>query len=171
MSLSPSGAAGNIIPKGYKSGQLQQFTPEQQNLFKQLFQFTDPSGQLSQRAMGSEEGFAPFEERARRDFQEQIGGLASRFSGMGMGARRGSGFQNLATQGAQDFATSLAERREGLKRQAMMDLFGLSNSLLGQRPYEQFLVPKQKPFWQELLVGLSTGVGQGIGQLPMLAAL
>ena len=123
MTLSPSGAAGNVIPKGYKTGQLQQFTPEQMQLFKQNFAFTDPSSQLFQRAMGNDAGFAPYEQQAQRDFQNFQGQSASRFSGLGMGARHGSGFQNLQTQGAQDFASSLAMQREGLKRQALMDLF------------------------------------------------
>lgn len=146
---------GNKIPKGYKTGQLQQFTPEQMNLFKQSFAFADPNSELYQRAMGSEQGFAPFEQRAQRDFQDFQGQTASRFSGLGLGARHGSGFQNAQTQGAQDFSSSLAEKREGMKRQALQDLMGLSQNLLGQRPYEQFITKKQKPWWQQFLLGIN----------------
>lgn len=168
MSLSPSGAAGNIIPKGYKTGQLQQFTPEQMNLFKQSFAFADPSSQLYKQAMGSEEGFAPMEQRAMRDFQQFQGGLASRFSGLGLGGRHGSGFQNLATQGAQDFASSLAEKRQGLQRQALMDLMGISQNLLGQRPYEQFMIEKtHKPKWWEVFL---QGLGENSGAFGKLGA-
>lgn len=152
------GAAGNIIPKGYKAGQLQQFTPEQLELFKRSFSTVGPESQLAKMAAGEEEGFAPYENVAKRQFQEQIGGLASRFSGMGLGARRGSGFQNLATQGAQDFASQLAARRQDLQRQAIKDMFGISESLLSQKPYEQFLIEKQQK-----KQGYGGLIGAGIG--------
>lgn len=173
MSLSPSGATGNIIPRGYKTGQLQQFTPEQMNQFKQLFAFTDPSSQLYQQAMGSEQGFAPMEQRAMRDFQNFQGLSANRFSSAGAGSRGLSGrhssdFQNFQTQGAQDFASSLAEKRQALQRQALMDLMGISHSLLGERPYEQFLIEKtHKPKWWEVLL---QGLGENAGAFGKLGA-
>lgn len=114
-------------------------------------------------ASGDLGAFAPQEELAKRQFQEFEGDLSSRFSGAGMGARKSSGFHNLATQGAQDFALQLSAQRQQLQRQALMDLFGLSESLLGQKPYEQFLVPKKKSFWEELLGGLSSGIGSAAG--------
>jgi len=159
------GAAGNNIPKGYSAGSLQQFTPEQMNLFRQSFGFTGPGSQLYQQAMGSDQGFAPYENYANRQFQEQTGQLAHRFSGMGLGARHGSGFQNQATQGAQDFASTLALQRQGLQRQALMDLMGISESLLGQRPQENFLVKKQqKPsFWGQLIGAGAPIAGAAIG--------
>jgi hypothetical protein len=155
------GSAGNKIPRGYSSGRLQQFTPEQQSLYQSLFPYVSPGSQLAQQAQGSDEGFAPFEDYAHRQFQEFSGQNASRFSGLGMGARKGSGFQNQQTQGAQDFASTLAMQRQGLQRQALLDLMGISGQILGQRPQEQFLVPKQQktPFWKQLLLGLSGGAG------------
>ena len=170
----PRGPAGNSIPKGYKAGQLQQFTPDQLNLFQQLFSHVSPGSQLSQLAGGSEEAFAPQEQLAQRGFQEFQGQLGSRFSAGGggpgaMSARRSSGFQNAGTQGAQDFALQLKAQRQDLQRQALLDLFGLSESLLGQRPYEQFLVQKQqkKPsFLSQLFGGASAGAGQ-IGGLAL----
>ena len=154
-------SAGNKLPKGFAAGQLQQYTPDQMNLFKSLFSHVSPGSQLSQLASGDESGFAPLEQRAMRDFQTFQGGLASRFSGMGLGGRHGSGFQNMATQGAQDFASQLAEQRQGLQRQALMDLMGISSSLLGQRPYDQFIYQKQKKpsFWESLLGQVSPYAG------------
>jgi hypothetical protein len=168
-SLSGSrGSAGNNIPKGYAAGKIQQYTPEAMNLYRQQFGLVGPGSHLYEQAMGSDQGFAPYEDYARRQFQEFSGQNASRFSGLGMGARHGSGFQNQQTQGAQDFASTLAMQRQGLQRQALMDLMGISESLLGQRPQEQFLVPKKKPFWQELLTGAAGGLGQAAGSVPFM---
>lgn len=167
-SRGPSGslsgtATGNIIPKGYKQGQLQQFSPEQMQLFQSLFSQVSPDSYLSKLAGGDQSSFEQMEAPAMRQFQELQGQNASRFSGMGMGARRGSGFQNVQNQATSDFSQDLMSRRQGLQRQALMDLMGISESLLGQRPTEQFLTPKKKSFWEELLSGMSGGIGQGLG--------
>jgi len=151
------GMQGSKIPRGYRQGQIQQYTPEQTQLFESLFGQVGPGSQLSKLASGSDEGFAPYEDYANRQFQEFSGQNASRFSGLGMGARKGSGFQNLQTQGAQDFASQLAMQRQGLQRQALADLMGMSGMLLGQRPQENFLVEKhrrQSGFGKALGIGL-----------------
>jgi len=169
MSAGSRGAAGNKIPKGYSAGRLQQYTPEQQSLYQSLFPYVSPGSGLAQQAQGSDEGFAPHEDYAKRQFQEFSGDLASRFSGLGQGAmsaRRGSGFQNQATQGAQDFASKLAMQRQGLQRQALMDLMGLSESILGQRPEEQFLVKKptkQPGFASRLFGAAAPAAGAALG--------
>ncbi len=163
------GPAGNKIPKGYETGQLQQFTPDQLDLFKSLFSQVGPQSQLAGLARGDQSAFGPMEQQAARQFQEFQGQLGSRFSNTGAGAmssRRGSGFQNAATQGAQDFAMQLAEKRQGLQRQALMDLMGISSSLLEHRPYEQFLIkqqPKQRPGWAQMLGGALPAIGAGVG--------
>ena len=169
-SLSGSqGAAGNKIPKGYSAGRLQQYTPEQQSLYSSLFPYVSPGSQLSERAQGSDAGFQPYEDYARRQFQEATGQLASRFSGVGQGAmsaRKGSGFQNALTQGAQDFATQLAMQRQELQRNALHDLMGISESLLNQRPFNQFLIqkpPKQpKQGFFSKLFGAAAPVAGGV---------
>jgi hypothetical protein len=48
---------------------MQQFTPEQMQLFQQLFGHLGPDSFLGQLASGSEEGFAEMEAPAWRDFQ------------------------------------------------------------------------------------------------------
>ncbi len=135
-------AGKDIIPKGYRKGQLQQFTPEQMELFQQMFSQVDPESFLSKLAGGSQQGFEQMEAPAIRQFQELSGQNASRFSGMGMGARGGSGFQNVQNQATSDFAMNLQANRMNLQRQAIQDLMGLSSNLLGQRPQENFLVQK-----------------------------
>lgn len=161
-------SGGNKIPSGYRYGQLEQFTPDQFNLFKQLFSQVSPESYTSRLAGGDQGLFDEMERPAMRQFNEFQGNLASRFSGMGMGSRRGSGFQNQATQAASDFAGDLQSRRQGMQRQAIQDLMGMSQSLLGQRPYEQQLVQKpqrQGMNWGGLvskgLMGAATGLLTG----------
>lgn len=148
---------GNIIPKGYRQGQLQQFTPEQMQLFQQLFGQLGPDSFLSKLAGGDQSQFEQMEAPAMRQFQGLQGQLASRFSGMGTGARRSSGFQNTANQASSDFAQQLQSNRMGIQRQAIGDLHLLAQQLLGQRPYDQFLVEKQKGG------GWGGPIGAGVG--------
>ncbi len=137
--------SGDIIPKGYKAGQLQQFTPQQLQLFQQMFQHVGPESYLSKLSGGDEETFNQIEAPALRQFSELQGGLASRFSGMGgLGARKSSGFQNTQTAAASNFAEQLQSQRQGLQQQAIKDLMGLSGQLLGQRPYQRDLFEKQE---------------------------
>jgi len=150
------GRTGNKIPSGYKSGKIQQFTPEQMQLFQQLFSNVSPDSYLSRLAGGDQSQFEQTEAPALRQFSELQGNIASRFSGMGMGARRSSGFQNTVNQAASNFAQDLQSRRQALQRQAIMDLMGLSGDLLGQRPYENFLVPKQSS-------GFMSSLGSSLG--------
>lgn len=150
--------AGNKIPKGYRLGQLQRFSPQQQQLFQDLFSHVGPQSYLQRLARGEE---GADEEGAWRDYQTALGGLASRFSGMGMGGKRSSAFQNLGTQSAEDFASTLADRRQGLQREALQELFQLSNLLLSQQPTEHMLAPKpeKRPsFLKQLGLSLIPGV-------------
>lgn len=158
---------GTIVPKGFRRAQLQQFTPEQTQLFKQLFSNVGQGSFLSKLAGGDQSQFEQIEAPALQQFNQILGGLGSRFSGAGgLGARHSSGFQQATTQASSDFAKQLQAQRLGLQRQAIQDLFGLSESLLGQRPYEQFLAPKQRSFLQELGIAGAQGVGQALGTLP-----
>lgn len=131
-------------PHGYQKASLQLMDPNQIKLFEQMFSHVGPESYLSRLAGGDQGMFEEMEAPAHRMFQQEMGGLASRFSGAGMGARRGSGFQNASTQATQDFSMNLASRRQELQRQAIMDLMGLSNQLLGQRPFEQFYQKKNR---------------------------
>ncbi len=154
--------AGDMIPKGYRAGQLQQFTPEQMELFQQMFGHLGPDSFLSKMAMGDEDQFDQMEAPAHRMFQGQLGQLASRFSQGGTGGRKGSGFQNTATAAASNFSQDLASKRQELQRQALNDLMGFSNTLLQQRPQERFLAEKQeKPNYWGQIVGKLGGAIPG----------
>lgn len=135
---------GDRIPKGFETAQLQQFTPEQMELLSSLFPHLSPEGNLSRLASGDEEAFNEIEAPAMRQFQELTGQNASRFSNAGMGARRGSGFQNQQNQYTSDFAMNLVSKRQELMRNARQDLFSMSHELLGQRPYYRGILEKQQ---------------------------
>ncbi|SRR5258708_850279 len=166
--------AGDKVPKGYKTGQLQQYTPEQLQLFSQAFSHLGPDSFLSKLASGDQSQFAQLEAPALRQFGALQGNIASRFSGMGMGGRHSSGFQNTQNQAASDFAQNLQGQRMGLQNQAIRDLMGMSNELLDQRPYERFMVkkpPSDQGFnWGGLAGGLAGGVGGFFLGGPMGAA-
>lgn len=157
----PTGKASGLKGTGYQQVTSQNFTPEQMNLFQQLFGQVGPDSYLSKLAGGDQSQFEQVEAPALRQFNQLQGGLASRFSGMGsMGARKSSGFQNASNSAASNFAEQLQGQRMGIQQQAIRDLMGMSESLLGQRPYETNFVPKQpkdKPFWQELMLSLAPG--------------
>ena len=161
---SPAPMAGTKLGGGYKQGQMQQFTPEQMQLFQSLFSQVGPDSFTSRLAGGDQDIFNQIEQPAMRQFGELQGGLASRFSGMGsMGARRSSGFQNTMNQAGSNFAQDLQSQRQSLQRQAIQDLMGMSQSLLGQKPYENFAIaPQQKQSFLSRLLG---------GAAPMAGAL
>lgn len=155
---------GDSIPSGYEVGQLQNFTPEQMNLFKNSFQHVGPDSYLSRLASGDQSMFGEIEAPAFRQFNSQLGNISSRFSaGAGgpgaMSSRRSSGFQNETTAAASNFAQDLQAQRQGLQRQAIQDLMGMSNQLLNQRPYERTLAPKQ----QKESSGWGGLIGAGLG--------
>ena len=127
---------GAGAPAGYVQGQINNFTPEQQNLFKSLFSNVGQGSYLSKLAQGDQDTFSQIEAPALRQFQGLQSELASQFSGQGLGGRRSSGFQNQLGENTANFASQLQAQRYGLQRQALMDLHGMSQELLGQRPYE-----------------------------------
>ncbi len=159
---------GDKTPKGYKTAQLQQFTPEQMELFQNNFSHLGPDSYLSKLAGGDQSQFDEMEAPALRQFNELQGGLASRFSqGFGgknaLSSRKSSGFQNATTAASSNFAQDLASKRNDYRQQAINDLMGLSNSLLNQRPYDRSLVEKPLSAWQQAGIGFASGAGQGLG--------
>ncbi len=159
----PSGAysSQDYIPEGYDKFQVGQYTPQQMKLHSEMFQHAGPNSYLSKLASGNQNQFAEMEAPALRQFNALQGSTASRFSGMGMGARNSSGFQNTMSAASQDFAGQLQSNRQKLQRQAIMDLMGLSNSLLGQRPYERGLA--QEPQEGDESSGWGGIIGTGVG--------
>jgi len=164
-----------MMPQGYEMGSFQKYTPQQMKLFQSLFSQVDPNSQTAQMARGDQSAFGQIEAPAMRQFGQLQGDIASRFSGMGLGGRRGSGFQNTMNTAASNFAMDLKSQRQQLQRQAMMDLMGMSNTLLGQNPFEQFMVKKQyQPnFFQTAIGSAAPIVGGALGSYggPMGSAI
>jgi hypothetical protein len=164
---SPSFSVGKS-KGGYRPAQLQQYTPEQLDLFKHSFSHVGPGSFTSRLAGGDEDIFNQIEAPALKQFSGLQGNLASRFSGMGSGARRSSGFQNTANQASSDFAQLLQSQRTDLQRNAIRDLSDMSNQLLNQRPYENMLLQKQPSALQNFFSQIFGGLGQGAGSLGTL---
>jgi hypothetical protein len=160
---SGTGQMKEKIPSGYSKGSLQQFTPEQMQLFQQMFSHVGPDSFLSKLAGGDEDTFNQIEAPALKQFSALQGQIGSRFSGMGTGGQKSSGFQNTMNSAAQDFAGQLQSNRQSLQQQALKDLMGFSSNILGQQPYKNFLTKKdhKEPFWKQLL-GMISPVGGDI---------
>jgi hypothetical protein len=154
--------AGKSV-KGYVKGEMSQFTPEQTKLFKNLFSQMGSDTFLGKLASGDQSQFEQLEAPAWRQFGDVQANIANRFSGMGSGARRSSGFKNAQSGAGMEFLEKLQSQRMGIQQDAIKSLWDMSQQLLGQRPYEQFLVPKQKTFGQELAISGLGGLAQGVG--------
>lgn len=158
---SGGGKTGDVMPRGYKTSQLQQYTPEQMELFSQMFSHVSPDSYTSRLASGDQSTFGEVEAPAMRQFQALQGQIGSRFSGMGMGGQKNSGFQNTMGQLGSDFAMQLQSQRQQMQRQAIQDLMGYSNQILGQRPYDRQMVEKAEPQKS----GWGGAIGAGVGAL------
>lgn len=163
---------------GYSQLQTPTMSPQQQQLFSQLFQGIQPGltsglNQLNQQAAGGDEEYWQQQEApALRQFGALQGNLASRFSGMGSGARKSSGFQNTANTAATDLAERLQGQRQNLQQNAISQLMELYGNLMGTKSFETSLIPKQgKPpsFWEQLLPSLVGGASQFGGVLGGVA--
>lgn len=164
-------------PEGYSSYKINSYTDPQMQLHGQQFGQVAPNSYLSRLAAGDPNEFAAMEKPALQQFNALQGNIASRFSGMGMGSRKSSGFQNSMAAASQDFAGQLQSKRAEMRRQAIMDLMGLSNQILSQKPYEKGLVQDAYPEQGKALGGWGSvigGVGGGIAGAymgnPMIGA-
>lgn len=151
-------------PKGYKAGRMANMTKKQMSLLNRNIDALGPNNYLSKLAAGDEETFEEMEAPALKQFAGVQGNIASRFSGMGTGGRKSSGFQSDMNTAASNFLEQLQSRRGELRRQAMKDMNEMSSNLLGQRPYENYLVKKaekQSNGWGGL-AGAIVGGGAGL---------
>ena len=165
MSMNDNSYYKEKRPHGMQPYSYQKFTPEAMEQYKNLFGKIGSGSDLDRLAMGDEEAFAEMEAPALKQFNSLMGGLASKFSGMGMGARKSSGFSNAGTAAAQDFAGQLQAKRQETKRQAMDDLMRYSQMLMGQEPMDKgFIEKKQKEKmggWKGAASGAASGASTG----------
>ena len=167
-SLYGSTGSGGLKGTGYKQISLPNKSPQQMDLFNMgaggLQGFPDVLKNLMKMAQGgSEESWGQLEAPALRQFGELQGQIASRFSGMGMGNRRSSGFQNALGGAGADLTERLQAQRMGLQNQAQRQLMGLYENLMGQDLNTNYLVPKKTPWWQSALAGLTGAGSQALG--------
>jgi hypothetical protein len=173
------------MPAGYQ--QLSTLSKGQRGLLQQLLGslqgqssniqqsplYQQGSSYLSSLLSGSPEATAAFEAPYMRQFNEQIvPGLAERFSGLGAGAQSSSAFSQALGAAGAGLQENLASLREGLRGQAAGQALGyaqqpISNlqglAGLGLGTSTKAFAPREKPFWQQLLLGLGGGVGTGAG--------
>lgn len=170
-----TGKAQGLSGTGYKQVSIPTMNPQQQQLLSQLLGGSSEGLQgglshLGKMASGNQDYFNQLEAPALRQFGALQGNIASRFSGMGSGGRRSSGFQNTLGDAGADLAQRLQSQRLGFQQDAISQLLGLSQNLLGQRTSENALVPKQIPFWKQLLAAGGSGLGNlgsSAGQLGL----
>ncbi len=153
------GSTGMSAPKGYEYNQ--NYTPQQMKLFEDAFAHASPDSMTGRLAAGDQSQFDALEAPALRQFGALQGNIASRFSGQGLGGRKGSGFQNTMSAASSNFAQDLQSQRMGLQRQAIQDLMGMSDNLLGKKPFS--LIQKQKPWWQQLLMKFGESAAESAG--------
>ena len=153
----PWGAAGGGIlgllsgfggAKGQKGGfeQLQNMSPEQQQLLEQIMQMLGPEGQLGQ---GNEQAMqylmqllnpdSAAQQRFAQPYmnqfnQQTVPGLAERFAGAGAqgGALSSSGFGQALGSAGSDLQTKLAGLKSQLQHGASQDIMNQYRGMTGQ---------------------------------------
>jgi hypothetical protein len=161
---------------GYNQITQPRLSPDQMQLFQRLYQGTSNGigpglDQISRLAGGDPSQFQQLEAPAFRQFNDLQANIASRYSGAGSGSRNSSSFQNAMGGASADFAERLQSQRLGLQNNAIQQLLGLSQSLLGTDLYDTHFMPKKKPFWEELLGSAVPGLSQGASSTGSLFAL
>lgn len=127
--------------------------------------------QIMQMAQGgNEDMWGKIEAPALRQFGQLQGDIASRFSGAGMGARKGSGFQNTMGGAAADLSERLQANRMGLQNRAQDQLMGLYQNLMGQDLSTNQLIEKKKSPWMALLEALGGAAGNAAGTFGGMGA-
>lgn len=161
----------NSVPSGYKVRQLNNFTPEQMNMFSSQTGKTAQGANsgldyLNRLASGDESLFEEMEAPAHTQFNKFLGQAGSRYSQLG--AQDSSGFQNAISGAGAEMSENMASRRQSMQQGAIQDLLSHSNSLLNAKPYDTFLeAPRDKGGgWQKLLGQLAPDLLKQL--LPML---
>lgn len=151
-----TGQVSKVKGTGYNQVSTPTMSPEQMQLFSSMMGGSAPGissglNNMSQMAQGgSPEFWEQLEQPAWNDFNKAQGQLASRFSGMGMGGRKSSGFSNASGGMAGEFSQKLQSRRMQMQQQAIKDLLGLGRELFSKDSYDTQFIPQKKSFWEEM---------------------
>jgi hypothetical protein len=171
MATSSGSRLGKSGIPGYNLATVPRLNPESKNLFQSLLgginqpQLAEGLGLTSRLAGGDQSSFEQLERPAYTALEKAGAQLASRFSGLGSGARHSSAFANALAGEAGELGERLAGQRMGLQRQALADLLGLSQMLFGNQPDEYALVekPQKQSLWGPILSALAGGLGTAFG--------
>lgn len=170
--MAPTGA---ISPKqaGYDLVRTPRMSPENMQMIQQLRGQIQPGAlkgadYLSRLAGGDESLFQQMEAPAFRQLNALQGQTASRFSGLGTGARRSSGFQNTIGNQQVDLAERLAANRMGLQHGAINQLMSLYRDLIGEDEFQYDLTERGND-WSKWIGASLPFVGAGTGALLGLA--
>lgn len=135
-------------PSGYNVKNVQQFTPEQMQLFQMLLSGLTQEGGLGggfdflkKLSSGEDSAFQQMEAPYFSALEKGLGQTASRFSRFG--ARDSSAFENALAGQTSDMAMQLGAQRNQMQMNALNSLLGLSSNLLGQKPFETMLQEKK----------------------------
>lgn len=159
----PTGTAPPISNiSGYKVKQMQNFTPQQMQLFQMLLGQTQGGlgggglDWLSKLAGGDEQTFQQTEAPMHNAFNAKLGDIGSRFANLG--AVGSSAFQNATSGAASQFAQELGANRVNLQQGALDRLLGMSQNLLQQKPYDR--VMQKKTDWSDILGSILGGAAK-----------
>lgn len=172
----PTGRASGLKRTPYQQISLPTMDQGQNELFSSTMRGMQPGMSdamkfFSQMASGNPQMFEQMEAPAMRQFGALQGNIASRFSGMGSGARHSSGFQNTMGEAGADLAERLAGNRMAYQRDASQQLMDMAKNLWGTKTFESALMPKEIPFLKQLLGLLGGGMSQAGGMFGGMKAL
>lgn len=155
-------------PSGYMTGQVEGLSPGGRALYDQFHEGSSEGigaglKHLTGLASGDESAFEEMERPATRRFGEQQAQLASRFSGMGIGARRSSGFQNASGSHARDFVQDMQSKRMDIRNNAINQLLGIGKHLLGTQDTKHYMVEEGPSGFEQFLSAAAPLAGAGLG--------
>lgn len=128
------------IPEGYDLFAINQYTPEQEKLFKRNERQLGKGSYLDRLARGEESAYGETEGKAYSQFGGMQSNLGSRFGG-------GMSTGQSGNQASKDFMTNMRAGRHGMRQQAIMDLMGMTNQFLKQRPQERGLAESGEEYY------------------------
>lgn len=146
-------------------------TPEQSSLLNQIL---GQAGNFSNQAAGafnqvlSPEGGKAIEQQALNRYQQQI--LPSIMNAYGSNSKSSSALNQALASSGSNLSTDIQAQLEQLKLGAASGLAGLGQgqSQLGLGTAGFAYMPKQMPFWQQLLLAGTQGGAQAAASLPFL---
>lgn len=152
----------------YEQLQVPTKDPRQMELYQQVASALGPhlrgsvEGMGQMAAGGTPEQWAQLEAPAMRQYQQAIGGIGARYSGLGMGTQKSSAFQNELTGSAADLAERLQGNRMSLQQNAQRQLLELYKHLMSTDTFENLFMEKERRNpWGGLFSGATSGATAG----------